>query len=183
MVQIAPINFGLIIAYVLPGTVGIYSLRYLSDHVNLLWQALESGQAMAGPLVVLGIASLVVGLTVSSLRVVVLEGIFYRTGVRKATISYEKIAAAEKLELFKEMVENVYRYHQFYGNVMLSLLFFSVVRYTVVKAPIFDSVKNFLLFATLVLGIITLTIAARKLLADVHKAIDDLCRSNVLVGG
>ncbi len=49
MVQFAPINFGLIIAYILPGTVAVYGLRYLSPRIDALWSILERGQAVLGP--------------------------------------------------------------------------------------------------------------------------------------
>ena len=50
MVQFAPINFGLIIAYILPGTVAVYGLRYLSPRIDALWSTLEGGQIVLGPL-------------------------------------------------------------------------------------------------------------------------------------
>jgi hypothetical protein len=104
MVQFAPINFGLIIAFILPGTVAAYGLRYLSPRIDALWSTLECGQIVAGPLILIGISALAVGLIVSSFRFVVLEPILYCTGVNRTTIKYDKITDAERLNLFSQMV-------------------------------------------------------------------------------
>jgi len=167
VVQIGPIIFGLIIAYILPGTVTAYGLRYLSPRIDALWSTLERGQTVIGPLILLGILTLVVGLIVSSFRVVVLEPILYRTGVPRVVVSYDKLFDAERREFFKGMVENVYRYEQFYGNVLLALLFFSALRYLVGNAGIIQSMSDFVAFVAVLCSLITLFFATRRLLRDV----------------
>jgi hypothetical protein len=97
---------------------------------------LESGQVVIGPLILLALATLAVGLIVSSLRVVLLEPIFHVTGVRQEKVDYQKLANADQREFFKEMIKNVYRYEQFYGNTFLALLLCAFLRYFVGKASI-----------------------------------------------
>jgi hypothetical protein len=176
MVQIAPVSFGLIIAYILPGAVTAYALRHFSPRVDSLWHAVESGTKVVGPLVVLATAALIAGLVVSSFRTIVLEPIFYRTGIQRAEIKYDKIASADNRELFKEMIENVYRFHQFYGNLAIAISFYVIARYAIAGAPVCDSKVSFSTFVVMLVGIATLTLAARKSLGDVCKAIGDLCR-------
>jgi len=45
----------------------------------------------------------------------------YKTGVQREKVNYKKIA--DHREFFNEMIENVYRYEQFYGNIFLAFLF------------------------------------------------------------
>lgn len=175
MIQISPINFGLIIAYFLPGILSLYSLSYISEHISNLFQAAQSVPINIGAIFFLVTAALVVGLIVSSLRVSLLEPLHYKTGVTKPTIDYHKLETTDKLSLFKEIVENVYRYHQFYGNIMLALLLLLITRYLIAKSPIFDSAKTFTLFFVNSAGIVFLFIASRKTLKDVCKAIGDIC--------
>ena len=136
MAQFEPIDFGIVIAFILPGSVAVYGLRYVSPRINALWSILESGQVVIGPLIFLALATLAVGLIVSSLRVVLLEPIFHVTGVRQENVDYQKLANADQREFFKEMIKNVYRYEQFYGNTFLALLLCLFLRYFVGKASI-----------------------------------------------
>lgn len=78
MVQISPINFGLIIAYFLPGIVSFYALSYISEGASNLFQAALSNPINIGAIFCLVVASIVTGLIVSSLRVILLETLHYR---------------------------------------------------------------------------------------------------------
>ncbi len=174
MVQFAPINFGLIIAYILPGTVTVYGLRYLSPRIDALWSTLERGQIVAGPLILIGVSALAVGLILSSFRFVVLEPILYCTGVNRTTIKYDKITNTERLNLFNQMVENVYRYEQFYGNVLLSLLLFFILRYFVGDKPIVQTRGDFVAFIAILVSLVVLFFATRTQLKEVSRAVDDM---------
>jgi len=176
MVQFAPINFGLIIAYILPGTVAVYGLRYLSPRIDALWSILERGQAVLGPLILIGVSALAVGLIVSAFRVVVLERILYGTRIPKESIDYKKIANPDSRELFGQMVENVYRYEQFYGNVLLSLLLLSILRYFVADRPIAQTRSDIAAFVAIVASLVVLFIATRNQLAEVSRAVHELCK-------
>jgi hypothetical protein len=176
MIQIAPINFGLIIAYFLPGTVTVYGLRYVSPHVDALWSTLERGPIVVGPLIVIGVLALAVGLIVSSFREVVLEPILRFTGVPETITKYDKIANAERRDLFFQIVENVYRYEQFYGNMLLSILLFSVLRYCVGYAPIVQTRSDLAAFVALLGSLAVLFVATRRALAEMSRAVDELCK-------
>jgi hypothetical protein len=172
MVQFEPINFGVLIAFILPGSVAVYGLRYVSPRISALWGMLETGQLIIGPLILLALLTLAVGLIVSSLRTVVLERIFYLTCVQEQKINYKEIA--DHKDFFKEMIENVYRYEQFYGNVFLALLFCSIMRYFVGNANFTQTKSDWVISAVLLGSLITLFLAGRKSLKDVSRAIQEL---------
>jgi hypothetical protein len=174
MVQFEPIDFGILIAFILPGSVAVYGLRYVSPRISALWSMLESGQVVIGPLILLALATLAVGLIVSSLRVVLLEPIFHVTGVRQENIDYQKPANADQREFFKEMIKNVYRYEQFYGNTLLALLFCSFLRYFVGRVSICQTRMDQMVSVAIIGSLITLFVAGRKSLRDVYRSISEL---------
>jgi hypothetical protein len=174
MVQVEPIDFGILIAFILPGSVAVYGLRYVSPRISALWSILESGQVVIGPLILLALATLAVGLIVSSLRVVLLEPIFHVTGVRQENIDYQKLANADQREFFKEMIKNVYRYEQFYGNTLLALLFCSFLRYFVGRVSICQTRMDQMVSVAIIGSLITLFVAGRKSLRDVYRSISEL---------
>ena len=129
---------------------------------------------MAGPLILIGISALAVGLIVSSFRFVVLEPILYCTGVNRTTIKYDKIIDAERRSLFSQMVENVYRYEQFYGNMLLSLLLFTILRYFVGDKSIVQTRGDFAAFVAILVSLVVLFFATRTQLKEVSRAVDEL---------
>ncbi|HEV3457044.1 MAG TPA: hypothetical protein VHG32_10825 [Thermoanaerobaculia bacterium] len=170
-----PINFGLVIAYFLPGMVVTYSLRYVSLRIDYLLQRVESGQALLGPGLFLLIAAVVAGLIVSAARMVVFEPILYRTGVGRPNVNYKALASPETLSVYIQVVDNVYRFYQFYGNIFLALLLMALLRYAVAGAAITSSLAAVSLFMLTVGAILALFIAARLSMKQLCQALDDLC--------
>lgn len=171
-----PINFGLIIAFFLPGVLTVYSLRYVSPRVDHLLQTIEVGQVFVGPGALLVMAALVAGLIISAVRVVALDPVLHWTGLPKPKVNYEKLVTPEKRAVFNEVVENVYRYYQFYGNVFLALLLLIVLRYGVAGAPMVSSLTAGALFIIHLASLVTLFFAARQSMRQLGRAINELSR-------
>jgi hypothetical protein len=171
-----PINFGLIIAFFLPGVIATYSLRYISNQIDQLLQTIEKGQSFVGPAAMLVMGALVAGLIISSVRVVVFDPLIHLTGVPKPKVDYKKLDSAEKRAAYNELVDNIYRYYQFYGNVFLGLLLLACLRYVMAGAPILGSAKSFSFFVISIGAIATLFLAARQSMLQLHLAINDLCQ-------
>jgi hypothetical protein len=175
MLQVSPINFGLIIAYFLPGSLAVFGLRYVSGSLSELFQSAQATPINVGAIVILVTASLIAGLIISSFGVIVIENIHYRTGVTKLVPDYSKLVG-DKLKLYKDMVENVYRYHQFYGNMMTALLVLFILRYLVAGLPVIDTRQHFSIFMLVIITIVFLFFSSRKSLSDVCTAVDNICR-------
>lgn len=113
-------NFGLIIAYLIPGTGLLYSIRDDSALVEL-WFA---GNPVSSPTVAgfmfVSLASVAVGLVLSTVRWLLLDSLHHRTGTPPPQRDFEKLA--DRVEAFRILVENKYRYYQFYGNSLMALL-------------------------------------------------------------
>jgi hypothetical protein len=154
----------------------VYGLRYVSPRISALWSMLECGQIVVGPLILLALSALAVGLIVSSAREALLEPILlYKSGAQLEKLNYKKLAdRADHREFFKEMIENVYRYEQFYGNTFLALLFCSILRYLVGNAAIIQSKSDMVIFGALLGSSVTLFLAGRNTLTNVSRAIHEL---------
>ncbi len=120
MTDVTGRNFGLLIAYLIPGWVTLSALAG-SSPVLRSWLATSPEAAPTiGGFLYATLASLAVGLTVSALRWLVLDSIHHRTGVRRPAWDFSALQA--NLAAFQGAVENHYRYYQFYGNTLIALL-------------------------------------------------------------
>jgi len=74
------------------------------------------------------IASLVVGLIVSALRAAFVDWFHHHTGVRQPDLDYAKLQTHK--DSFEIVIENLYRYYQFYANVSVAVLIAYVIHMT-----------------------------------------------------
>lgn len=113
-------NFGLIIAYLLPGFVGIAGVGEMSDSVAR-WLSLipNSDPTIAGFLFV-GLASLALGVTLSGVRWLIVDGTHHLTGVAQPVLDYGKLQA--NILAYNLAVEHNYRYYQFYANMQVAIV-------------------------------------------------------------
>lgn len=115
-------NFGYLIAYILPGFIALWALK---DWVPVFqtWlsavEACENMPTVAGFLYVT-MASLGLGMAISAVRWVVVDGIHHYTGLKRPEWDDAKLQA--NLNAFEIVVEHHYRYYQFYANSLISVL-------------------------------------------------------------
>jgi len=114
-------SFGYIIAFLLPGLLGLYALTYWSSTAAQLIGPAFKADANVGPSVILLLIALGVGLLVSALRFYLFEKLLCRNH-KFPTDMFSKLAAEKKLESFKAVVDEHYRYHQFYGGCCVAVL-------------------------------------------------------------
>jgi hypothetical protein len=121
--EVSNANFGLLIAYVLPGFVSLFAVGYLAPGV-WTWLLDLPGNGARGPtvasLLYLTLASVGAGLTASTVRWTVMDWLHHYTGIPRPTWDDAKLQ--EKLGAFEALVENHFRYYQFYGNTCMALV-------------------------------------------------------------
>ncbi len=114
-------NFGILIAYLIPGFVALCGLGVSSDFVRgWLLGAAEQGPTVGGFLYVL-LASVALGMTLGAVRWALLDTLHHATGLNRP--KWNDADLPHKLDAFQYLVENHYRYYQFYGNTFFGLLF------------------------------------------------------------
>ncbi|HYV38094.1 MAG TPA: hypothetical protein VE988_20580 [Gemmataceae bacterium] len=117
---VSPSNFGLFIAYVLPGFTAMQGLPFLSSPKSG-WGAAQEQVAITLPSFLSGMTEAVaVGLIVSTVRWLVIDTLHHRTGLKQPRWDFallEKNVAA-----FEFLIDIHYRYYKFYANMVVALL-------------------------------------------------------------
>jgi len=113
-------NFGLLIGYVLPGFTAMHGLPTLSGS-QLVWATAGGEASPTLPGLLSGtIEAVAVGLTVSTLRWLLIDTLHHRTGLRPPPWDF---ALLEKnVTAFELLVHVHYRYYKFYSNVVVALV-------------------------------------------------------------
>ncbi|MCA9041927.1 MAG: hypothetical protein KDA65_16350 [Planctomycetaceae bacterium] len=112
-------NFGILIAYILPGFVTLYGIGFLSVTVQG-WLAVNPAEAptIAGFLYVT-VASLGIGVVLNTVRRHTLDLFHQWTGIRQANWNYKELQ--ENIAAIEFIIANQFRFHQFHGNLFLAL--------------------------------------------------------------
>lgn len=126
MRQVSDRNFGLLIAYLLPGFVTLWGASFFSEPVRSWLGASSVGAPTVGGFLYVTVASVAVGLMVSVVRWMVVDSLHFMTGIRKPNWDFSRLH--ERLGAFEGLVENHYRYYQFYSNMLVAIVFTYVAR-------------------------------------------------------
>lgn len=113
-------QFGLIIAYVLPGFIGLAGLTPLIPAVGRWLRPVSQGDLGLGPPVYAVLGATAVGLILSCFRWVLVDRVHRWTGVTHPTWDDAKLERV--LGGFDYLVQNHYRYYEFCGNTLLAVL-------------------------------------------------------------
>jgi hypothetical protein len=110
-------NFGLLIAYVLPGFTALQGVPLVASP-PAEWGAAAPGSTLTGFLSGT-LAALAAGLTVSTARWVVIDTLHHRTGLRPPAWDFALLA--KNVQAFALLVDIHYRYYKFYANMVVAL--------------------------------------------------------------
>ncbi len=119
-------NFGLLIAYILPGLTTLWSVSYFSVTIRAWFAVTPGDPATVGGFLYVTLASIVAGLSVSTVRWVTIDTLHHWTGIRKPTWDFSKVQS--NIGAYVVLVEHKYRYYQFYSNMVVALVLLFVSR-------------------------------------------------------
>ena len=103
-------NFGLVIAYILPGFVALWGVSYFSPTVESWITASQQGAPSVAGFMYVTLASLGTGLTVSGVRWLIIDSIHHLTGLTRPAWRFGNLD--DKLQGFLTLNEGHYRYYQ-----------------------------------------------------------------------
>lgn len=157
-------SFGRFIAFVLPGIVAARAVAYLVPSLQRAFTALEgASNEAAGPIFMVVVAALTIGLTLNNVRRVALDWLLNQFGPPRQTLDYSHLTE-EKQERFRDVVEDVYRTYEFTANMALALLLLFSGRLG--WGPPGTGLRSFLTIAVGTLGLLMLAFAWRELRAS-----------------
>lgn len=111
-------RFGLLIAYIVPGFVVLLGAGSLFEPVWGWLVGVGTGGPSFGAVLYVGIASVAAGMTASVLRWATLDALHHSTGLHRPVLDESRLA--ERLDAYDYLVEQHYRYYQFYGNTLVA---------------------------------------------------------------
>lgn len=117
-------NFGVVIAFWLPGFVLLWGLTYSFPEVSkFLPKSTETEAPTVGGFLYVTLASLAVGLMVSAVRWMLVDIFLHDvTRVKRPNIDFGKLTEKDAYLAFQGIVENHYRYYQYYANTLVALV-------------------------------------------------------------
>jgi hypothetical protein len=122
-------DFGLLIAYVLPGFTALWGTQFVTAaSLGLPWQT----SATVGDFLFSTVAAVIAGLTVSTLRWVVIDTIHHRTGVRPPDWDFSRLR--DRTDALGMLLDGHYRYFQFYANMVVALTWALLARHAVMAS-------------------------------------------------
>ncbi|QDT38387.1 hypothetical protein [Stratiformator vulcanicus] len=120
MKEISLNNFGLLIAYLVPGFVTLWGVSFSSPTVNAWLGGSTADAPTLGGFLYVTIASLAAGLTVSTVRWLVIDTLHHLTGIRRPSWDFSRLQ--ENIDAFDRLIEIHYRYYQFHANGLVAVV-------------------------------------------------------------
>lgn len=120
-------DFGFVIAYLLPGLVALWGCGYFEPTIRSWFGAVPENAPTIGGFLYVTLASLAAGLVASTVRWMLIDTLFHRTGIPRPHWNFSRLQA--NVAAFDFLVGIHYRYYQFYANGAVAVVFTSVARH------------------------------------------------------
>lgn len=134
-------QFGLLIAYVLPGFVGLGGVALIVPSVARWLQPFGfEGLSGIGPPVYAVLSAITVGMIISCIRWLVIDHVMHGIGVQAPRWSPSQLET--HLSSFTYLVESHYRYYQFYANSVVALVWTYAIYRAMSAAPWLGSASD-----------------------------------------
>lgn len=128
-------QFGLILAYLVPGFIGLAGIAPLVPAVGR-WLTLSPPNSLdLGPTFYSVLAATAIGMILSCFRWLLIDRIHLAAGIRRPNWNDDSLHT--KLGSFDYLVQNHFRYYEFCGNTMLAVLWAYGVNRVLETSPIF----------------------------------------------
>ena len=116
MKDITTTTFGLMIAYLLPGLFGLYTCSFWSPTIRSQFELFSKAASNAGLFFLILLFALLVGLQLTAFRWVIFELLLCRRTALKRD-EFTQLKTKEQIEVFSVMLDENFRYHQFWGGI------------------------------------------------------------------
>ena len=125
MKEVSTGNFGLLIAFLLPGFIVLWGLSYFSATVRV-WLSGAGQTPTVGGFMFVTLASVAAGVTVSTVRWLVIDTIHHWTGISQPAWDFSRLQ--DNVSAYNVLNDIHYKFYQFHANGLIALLFVYVAR-------------------------------------------------------
>lgn len=112
-------NFGLLIAYLVPGFLALYGIRKIAPTIDDWLSANPHSSPTISGFLFGTIAALSTGMIINAIRWHVVDPLLYATGVTRKPWEYPRLA--EEVPAFQFLITNQFRYYECYANSMVAI--------------------------------------------------------------
>lgn len=112
-------QFGLLVAYLLPGFIGLFGVAPFVPAVANWLQPINQVDFGVGPTAYAILAAIAMGMILSCFRWLLIDQLHRCTGVRRPAMDASHLET--RLDAFDYVVEAHYRYYQFYANTIVAI--------------------------------------------------------------
>ena len=114
-------NFGLLIAYLVPGFVALWGVSFVEEDLRVLLRGPAAEGPTIGGFLYVTVGSVAAGMIANALRWAAIDTAHHFTGLERPL--WTDAALHERVAAYDWLVENHYRHYQFYGNTLIAVLF------------------------------------------------------------
>jgi hypothetical protein len=115
-------NFGVVIAFLIPGSLLLWGLSYSFNGIAAWFLRPDASATIAGFLFST-LASLGLGLLLSAIRWMIVDHVLIYIGrVKPSVVDFSKLNDPNRFASFQGIVENHYRYYQYYANTLVAVV-------------------------------------------------------------
>ncbi len=168
MQDVSTKNFGLLIAYLIPGFATLWGVSYFSPVVRSWLGSTADSSPSVGGFLYVTLASVSAGLTVSTIRWLVIDSIHHHTGIQQPNWDFSRLG--QTVAAYDVLKEIHYRYFQFYSNSLVALTIAFALRWVAIGMRWGELGGVFLLCALFFL-------ASRDTLRKYHSRVHGLLKS------
>ncbi|MCA8999484.1 MAG: hypothetical protein KDA80_20990 [Planctomycetaceae bacterium] len=143
-------NFGLLIAYVLPGFTVLWGLSFVSTTVQSWIGATDLDSPTIAGFLYVTVASVGLGMTVNAMRWLVIDRIHHQTGIRPPEWDFSRLG--ERVAAFQVVVDHQYRHYQFYATSVLALPIAQLFRWSAIGFRLLEFIVTLSLVALFFAG-------------------------------
>lgn len=111
-------NFGLLVAYLIPGATVLWGFSLFSPPLAALFVAAPPDAPTLGGFLYLTVASLAAGMTINAVRWAILDMIHAQTGLALPAFDFSKLGT--NVEAFRLLIDIHYKHYQFHANMIVS---------------------------------------------------------------
>ena len=111
-------NFGVLIAYLVPGATALWGLSSFSPAFRSWFAATPTDAPTISGFLYLTVASLAVGMTVTAIRWACVDLVHSVTGLKAPDLDFSQLPG--KVDAYNLLIEIHYRHYQFYANMFVA---------------------------------------------------------------